>query len=348
MVARDRRCMTTAELLAPAPSALTERRFNAPAGRAIALMPLLPVAAFLLARSEPDLLTPAWCGDDTLWQDATDGIELSVVIPFYNPGDSMRPTVQRLVDGMRRTGSGFELICVSDGSTDGSEASLDGIGPEVRVLVNPANRGKGAALHTGFAHARGSWIGMVDADGDIDPLHLVDYLERAQAENAEVVYADKRLGASTSASSPVRKLVSFGFSSLVGTLFGLGVRDTQTGCKLFSRRTLQQVLPRLREERFAFDLEFFVAAKAAGVARLVSAPVHLSERLAGSSVTAVTILRTLVDALTVFGRLHLRPTYRIAQRPAAPVADARPVERAATVRIPAQRVPVASDERIAA
>jgi hypothetical protein len=331
--------MTTADLLAPAPATGIGPSSAAPTGRALALLPLLPVAAFLLARAEPARLTPAWCGDDTLWQEATDGIELSVVIPFYNPGDAMRPTVQRLVDGLRATRTGFEVVCVSDGSTDGSETSLDGIGPEVRVLVNPVNRGKGAALHTGFAHARGSWIGMVDADGDIDPLHLVDYLERARTADAEVVYADKRLQASTSASSLLRKLVSFGFSSMVGTLFGLGVRDTQTGCKLFSRSTLQQVLPRLREERFAFDLEFFVAAKAAGIRRLVAAPVHLSERLAGSSVTATTILRTLVDALTVFGRLHLRATYRTDVRLAdsVPALDVRPIERRTPVLVPAQR-----------
>jgi len=153
------------------------------------------------------------------------------------------------------------------------------------------------------------------------------------ARGAHVVYADKRLTESTSASSSLRKLVSFGFSSIVGTLFALGVRDTQTGCKLFSRHALQTVLPRLREERFAFDLEFFVAAKAAGIESLVAAPVHLAERLSGSTVTSKTILRTLSDALTVFGRLHLTPTYRT-----SPVVAAAPTVLV-PVPVPAQRQP---------
>lgn len=316
-------------------------RYLAGVLRFMLLLPVLAVSAVLLKRSQgasAPARHPAWAADDTLWLPAHDDVELSVVIPFFNPGDSMRPTVDRLVDGLRAEGVGFEVVCVSDGSTDGSEHTLDGAGDEVRVIVNPVNRGKGAALHTGFAHARGRYVGMVDADGDIDPLHLIDYLRRAQRADAHVVYADKKLAASQSASSGLRKLVSFGFSSIVGTLFALGVKDTQTGCKLFSRSALQTVLPRLREERFAFDLEFFVAAKAAGIQRMVAAPVALGERLAGSTVTATTILRTLGDALTVHGRLHLTPTYRTP----APVATMAPV-----VAIPAPR-PVPAVEPVPA
>ena len=296
------------------------------------LLPVVAVSAMLLRRdratADPsiDEREPAWAASDALWLAAHPDVELSVVIPFFNPGDAMRPTVDRLVAALREERVGFEVICVSDGSTDGSERTLDGAGDEVRVSVNTVNRGKGAALHTGFSHALGAFVGMVDCDGDIDPTHLVDYFRRAQSLGADVVYADKRLSESTSASSPLRKLVSIGFSTVVGTLFALGVKDTQTGCKLFSRHSLATVLPRLREERFAFDLEFFVAAKAAGISKLHAAPVHLSERLAGSTVTSSAILRTLSDALTVFGRLHLTPTYR------ATSAGVRTV-----VALPAQR-----------
>jgi glycosyltransferase involved in cell wall biosynthesis len=310
---------------------------------ALRLLVLLPVAAvssvlLLRSRHSQGVVVPAWTASDALWSDADRDIEISVVIPFYNPGAAMRPTVDRLVGALRAAGVGFEVICVSDGSTDGSERTLDGCPDEVRVLVNPVNRGKGAALHTGFSHARGAFVGMVDCDGDIDPVHLLEYLIQARESGAQVVYADKRLGESTSASSPARKLVSFGFSSVVGTMFALGVRDTQTGCKLFSRSALQSVLPRLREERFAFDLEFFVAAKAAGVTSFRAAPVALSERLAGSTVTVKTIMRTLADALTVFGRLHLTRVYRTA---AAPI----PVQ-ATVVTLPAART--APDLRLAA
>jgi hypothetical protein len=295
--------------------------------RLAVLLPAMAAAAFLLHRErgssragDTTPIEPAWTASDALWRAAHPDVELSVVMPFYNPGSAMRPTVDRLVTALREEQIGFEVICVSDGSTDGSELTLDGAGDEVRVIVNPVNRGKGAALHTGFSHALGRYVGMVDCDGDIDPLHLLDYVKRAQRHGAHVVYADKRAVESTSASSLMRKTVSMGFSTVVGALFALGVRDTQTGCKLFSRHALATVLPRLREERFAFDLEFFVAAKAAGITGMMPAPVHLSERLAGSTVTSTAILRTLGDALTVLGRLHLTPTYRTAAQPVAVVA----------------------------
>ena len=259
-----------------------------------------------------------------LWRGATPGLTLSVVIPFYNPGAALRPTVVRLVEVLDQAGVTFEVIAVSDGSTDGSEADLDGLDPRVAVLVAPVNRGKGAALRLGMQHAAGSWVGFVDADGDIDPQHLNDYLHLAQVNNHEVVYADKRDARSGNPSTAVRRLISWTFSHLVSTLFSVGVGDTQTGCKLIRRDVLARVLPATCEEGFAFDLEFFVAARAAGVTDMVGAPVHLSDRLAGSTVTTAAIVRTLKDTIRVFTRLHFSDTYTpVAAQPLAPVTPLR-------------------------
>jgi len=244
-----------------------------------------------------------------LWLTADARVELTVVVPFYNPGTALRPTVARLVACLRDAGVAFEVIAVSDGSTDGSELTLGGIGSEVRVVVAPANQGKGGALHLGFARARGAWVGFIDADGDIDPGHLVEYLHVARTGGHAAVYADKRHADSVSAASGFRKLVSMVYSTLVTMLFFLGIRDTQTGCKIFRRDVLAGVLPKLRERRFAFDLEFFVAAKAAGFHDLMAAPVRLEERLAGSTVTSRAILRTVRDTFVIFGRRHLQRHY---------------------------------------
>ncbi|KUL21427.1 glycosyltransferase family 2 protein [Actinoplanes awajinensis] len=229
------------------------------------------------------------------------GVELTVVVPFYNPGPALRPTVERLVTCLRQAGVAFEVIAVSDGSTDGSAATLTGLA-EVTVIDNPINQGKGAALHQGFAAATGAWIGFIDADGDIDPQHLVDYLLIARAGGHAVVYADKRHTHSVSAATRLRKLISISYSTLVTTMFGLGVRDTQTGCKIIRRDVLTEVLPRLRERRFAFDLELFVAAKEAGITDLHAAPVRLEARTAGSTVSTASITRTIRDTFTIYGR----------------------------------------------
>lgn len=229
------------------------------------------------------------------------GVELSVVVPFFNPGAALRPTVQRLVACLSEAGVAFEVIAVSDGSTDGSAGTLGGLAG-VTVIDNPVNQGKGAALHQGFAAARGAWIGFVDADGDIDPQHLVRYLMIARAGGHAVVYADKRHADSVSAATAFRKLVSAGYSTLVTTMFGLGVRDTQTGCKVIRRDALLAVLPRLRERRFAFDLELFVATRAAGITDVQGAPVRLEARTAGSTVSTGSIVRTIRDTFVIHGR----------------------------------------------
>lgn len=276
--------------------------------RFMILAPALMVAAIRHRRREMDPVS-VWQADDALFtQEGT--LDLSVVIPFYNPGDTLRPTVERLIAVAEDAGLAYEVIAVSDGSTDGSEATISGMAPTVRVVLSPRNLGKGAALHRGFAMAHGRYVAFVDADGDIDPRHVVDYFHAAEAGDHDVVYASKRHHDSRSASSALRKVVSYGFITLVGSLFALGINDTQTGCKLFRRQSLAQVLPLLREQRFAFDLEFFVAARAAGIRRMLAAPVEIEARMAGSTVGRAAITRTLGDALTVLGRLHFSPTYR--------------------------------------
>ncbi|OJF14378.1 glycosyltransferase family 2 protein [Couchioplanes caeruleus] len=259
-----------------------------------------------------------------LWGRAAAGVELSVVVPFYNPGAALRRTIERLVACLTDAQIGFEVIAVSDGSTDGSAQTLGGL-PGVRVIDNAVNQGKGAALHQGFSAARGAWIGFVDADGDIDPQHLVEYLFVARAGGHALVYADKRHADSNSAATGFRKLVSLSYSTMVAGMFRLDVRDTQTGCKIVRRDVLAAVLPRMQERRFAFDLELFVAAGAAGFDNLKGAPVRLEERVAGSTVTTKSIVRTIRDTFVIYRRqrsAHYRPAAEVAT-PAAPRAAVR-------------------------
>jgi hypothetical protein len=91
-------------------------------------------------------------------------------------------------------------------------------------------------------------------------------------------------------------------------LFGLNVRDTQTGMKLIRREVLEAVLPRLLEKRFAFDLEFLVVAKQLGFGRLFEAPVTLDHKFA-STVNPAAIVRILLDTAAIFYRRYLLDYY---------------------------------------
>ena len=73
-------------------------------------------------------------------------LELTVVVPYYNPGPGLIGHVIQVIQLLRARQVAFEVIAVSDGSTDGSDAGLEQLGPEVRVVYLPSNQGKGRAL----------------------------------------------------------------------------------------------------------------------------------------------------------------------------------------------------------
>lgn len=174
-------------------------------------------------------------------------------------------------------------------------------------MSHTVNRGKGGALATGFTRARGRLIGFIDADGDIDPSHLADYIEEALRSDADIVLADKTHPESVNGSSSGRQLTS-GVMHLVNRALGLTVVDTQTGAKLYRRELVQEAIPRMWENGFAFDVELFVMAQHLAFDNVVSMPVTI-ERDGGSTVSMRSTLRTGVRVLGIARRMVLADYY---------------------------------------
>ena len=108
---------------------------------------------------------------------------LSVVIPVYNEEDNLEPLLDELVPILKDTGSGFEVICVDDASTDKSLTvlkDLQGRYPELRIIRHLVNCGESAGEATGFANARGEWIVTLDADQQNDPADIPALMEAAR------------------------------------------------------------------------------------------------------------------------------------------------------------------------
>ncbi len=236
-------------------------------------------------------------------------VELSIVVPYYNPGPRLRSTVTRLAEVLEGEGASFEIIAVSDGSTDGSEMHLADLPPEVvRPVQLPVNQGKGQALRTGLALATGRYLGFIDADGDIPPAHVVDFLHIIQSEAPDIIIGSKRHPDSQVVYPPIRRMYSWGYQQLIRVLFHLSVRDTQTGLKFIRRDVLAEVLPRMVEKRFAFDLELLVVARHLGYRRVAEAPITIGERF-GSTVSVRSVKNMLTDTLAIFYRLHFLKYY---------------------------------------
>ena len=234
-------------------------------------------------------------------------IDLSLVIPFYNPGHRLASHVQAVVDALRTERVTFEVIAVSDGSTDGSPASIAGI-HHVRVVELAENRGKGAALRVGLAQGRGRYLGFIDGDGDIPARQLSHFLAAIRAGDPDVVLGSKLHPGSDVVYPPLRRLYSSGYRQLTRLLFRLPTRDTQTGIKLIRRETLAAVLPKMIEKRFAFDLELLVVARRMGYRNFVELPVQIAERLT-TTISLRSVWRTLLDTLAIFYRLRVAHFY---------------------------------------
>ena len=234
-------------------------------------------------------------------------IDLSLVIPFYNPGHRLGFHVQAVVDALRTEQVTFEVIAVSDGSTDGSPASIAGI-DQVRIVELAENQGKGAALRVGLAQGRGRYLGFIDGDGDIPARQLSHFLAATRAGDPDVVLGSKLHRGSNVVYPPLRRLYSSGYRQLTRLLFRLPTRDTQTGIKLIRRETLAAVLPKMVEKRFAFDLELLVVARRMGYQSFVELPVQIAERFA-STISLKAVWRTLVDTLAIFYRLRVAHFY---------------------------------------
>lgn len=260
-----------------------------------------------------DLVTEGGPAGESLWDRRPD-LDLTVVVPYFNPGTRVRQTIEELVETLATTGATFEVIAVSDGSTDGSEDSLAGLPPDVvRSVRLEENRGKGEALRTGFVRGRGRFLGFIDADGDLPPDQIAAMAALASgvgdpAGPPDVVLGSKRHPRSEVVYPPLRRLYSWLWQQLVFVLFDLRVRDTQTGLKLARREVLADALPRMVEKRFAFDLELLVVARRLGYRRFVEVPVRIRERF-GSTVSVRAAAGMLLDLLAIYYRLHVLRYY---------------------------------------
>lgn len=243
------------------------------------------------------------------WDDSKVDLDITMVVPYFNPGPDLITTIKRLDEALTNARVSYEIIAVSDGSTDGSAELLDAENiPSLRAVTLPHNMGKGHALRNGMAMGRGRYIGFIDADGDVDPRILAPYMSLVQLYQPDVVLGSKRHPMSEVHYPPLRHVYSWGYQMLTYLLFRTKVRDTQTGLKLVRREVLALALPLMEEKRFAFDLELLVVAKHLGFSRFFEAPIKIDFQFR-STVSAGSVRGMLLDTFAIFYRLHLLRSY---------------------------------------
>ena len=185
---------------------------------------------------------------------------ISVVIPIYNE----RETLELIIDRVKAVPIRKEIILVDDGSQDGTrdilkqleEQEPDDSGNALRVILHEQNQGKGAAVRTGFLAAKGDIVLIQDADLEYDPAEYPRLLRPILEDEADVVYGSRFLG-----DQPHRVLYYWHYlgnrflTTLSNCFTNLNLTDMETCYKVFRKEVIQEIAPKLKQNRFGFEPE---------------------------------------------------------------------------------------------
>ncbi len=235
--------------------------------------------------------------------------KISIVIPAYNEGEHISEHLEHFLDVFSSFAWDFELIVVDDGSTDDTYSQACGVQDDrIMVLTYPENMGKGHALQEGVKHATGEYVTFMDADLDLDPRQLDVFMNNLVANGHDIVIGSKRHPLSKVEYPLKRRFLSASYQLFTRFLFGLNLKDTQAGLKLFKKEALMDILPRAVIKRYAFDLELLVIANKEGY-KIEEAPIVLDYRFNGSGVGWRAIRDIFIDTCAIFYRAKLLRYY---------------------------------------
>jgi len=237
---------------------------------------------------------------------------ISVIIPAYQQASTIVKDLTRIQAVLKQIRYPSEIIVVVDGRLDQTYQRAKTLASsQLKVYLNKIRQGKGYTVRYGMTKAKGDYIAFIDAGMEIDPNGISMLLEHLEWYNADIIVGSKRHLASVVQYPWDRKILSWGYYLLVRLLFGVKIKDTQPGIKIFKRNVLEKILPQLVVKKYAFDIEMLSVARRKGFTRIFEAPIKLKYKF--GSVTNAATLRTiwhmLYDTLAVFYRLKILKYY---------------------------------------
>jgi glycosyltransferase involved in cell wall biosynthesis len=230
-------------------------------------------------------------------------MRIACISPVYNDVQNIRRNIEYALSEFKRLNYDVKLIVVDDGSTDGTLYELLNMSKSnfSRVGYLP-NKGKGCAFMRGLEEIEDcTHVMLMDSDLQIPIRELRTLVNVMSIYSADAVIGNKRHAYSQIEYTLTRRIVSNGYNFMIRKLFGIELRDTQAGFKLFKREAILAVKDKIKVKRFAFDIEVIVALRENNF-RVADAPIHMIRQYNKGSVSFKNIIETGVDTLKVWWR----------------------------------------------
>jgi len=232
-------------------------------------------------------------------------MRVAAIIPAHDEAAILERNAKRVSWwGREAYGDGFSLVLSENGSTDSTAwvaRLMEKLLPETLAVTSHAP-GKGGAVKRAAAAVEADVYLMMDADLSAD-FASAEALVRAVEAGADAAVGSRRLEGAVVERPFVRRLATAVYALAARLALGLRVRDLQCGCKAFSRRVRDEVLPRVKDDGFFFDTEF-LARLARGGFRIEEIPVRWTDRSAPGRVSKVRLLPNGIDFLKKLASLR--------------------------------------------
>lgn len=237
--------------------------------------------------------------------------KISVIIPAYNEADIIAESLRETIRVFNDFGCRYEIIVVDDGSLDATyQKAMEEASRHNNVIVKQMkkNRGKGRGLKVGFRQASGDYVVFLDADMELHPGQIQTFFDIMRLDESDVVIGSKRHPNSRLNYPLQRKIISSVYFFLIKIFFGLPIRDTQTGLKLFKYEVLKKVFPRILVKAFGYDLEILVNVHRLGY-KIAEAPVVLDSKQRYGRIGFGSIRTTWMDTMAIWYRTYILRYY---------------------------------------
>ena len=240
-------------------------------------------------------------------------MKFSVIVPAYKEGKTIKDNLLEIRRALLESVDSFEILAVNDGSPDNTKEQImeaAALYPEIKYAGYDKNRGKGGAIKHGVSEASGDVIGFIDADLDIDPSHLVRYYDHMEQTGCDVVIGSKMHKDSKLDYPPMRRFVSWGYFIILKVLFGMNIKDTQTGVKLYKASLIKKVAPMLKVKGYAFDIEVLaLCAHEGAVIDQMPVEIVFKRNASFGRIKIGDIFKMFFDTVGIWWNLRIRRSY---------------------------------------